>query len=145
MNKPVCKVFLSMLSVAALAGATPVQAHHAFAAEFDANKPVELRGVVTKARWVNPHSWLYVDVKNEDGSVTNWGFEFGAPNALQGRGLSKADLQVGSEVFIKGYRSKNGGAFAYSVFITLADGRSIQTGGAQDAPADETKKEGAAS
>jgi hypothetical protein len=128
----------TLLAAAALASAAPALAHHAFAAEFDANKPVELRGTVTKARWVNPHSWLYVDVKEGD-TVTNWGFEFGAPNALQNRGLVKADLQVGTEVTIKGYRSKNGGPFAYSVFITLPDGRSVQTGGAQDAPADPQK------
>jgi hypothetical protein len=125
--------FLLVLMVA-FVSVTPVHAHHAFAAEFDANQPVELKGTVTKARWVNPHSWLYVDVKDADGNITNWGFEFGAPNALQGRGLTKADLKVGAEVSIKGYRSKNGGPFAYSVFITLPDGRSIQTGGAQDAP-----------
>jgi hypothetical protein len=124
----------ALLCLSALAVTAPAYAHHAFAAEFDANQPVELSGNVTKVRWVNPHSWLYVDVKDENGNVTNWGFEFGAPNALQGRGLSKADLKVDTAVSIKGYRSKNGGPFAYSVFITLPDGRSVQTGGAQDAP-----------
>jgi hypothetical protein len=131
----------ALLCLSALAVAAPAHAHHAFAAEFDANQPVELKGVVTKVRWVNPHSWLYVDVKDENGNITNWGFEFGAPNALQGRGLTKADLKVETEVSIKAFRSKNGGPFAYSVFITLPDGRSIQTGGAQDAPA-ETPKAG---
>lgn len=136
MFKPVCKTLLvSLVAAGALGGAAPALAHHAFAAEFDANSPVEIKGTITKARWVNPHSWLYLDVKEADGSVTNWAFEFGAPNALQGRGLNKADLQVGGDVFIKGYRAKNGGAFGYSVFITLPDGRSVQTGGAQDAPA----------
>ncbi|MDR1461550.1 MAG: hypothetical protein LBI68_00135 [Azoarcus sp.] len=140
-SKPILS---SLLAAAALASAAPTLAHHAFAAEFDANQPIELRGTVTKVRWVNPHSWLYVDVKDTDGNVTNWGFEFGAPNALQNRGLTKADLQVDTEVSVKGYRAKNGGPFAYSVFITLADGRSIQTGGAQDAPADEAAKTSAA-
>lgn len=110
------------------------QAHHAFAAEFDADKPIELRGAVTKVKWVNPHSWLYFDVKGADGTVTNWGVEFGTPNALARKGLKKADLPVGTEVRVKGYRSKNGGAYGYSVTLTLPDGRSIQTGGAQDVP-----------
>jgi hypothetical protein len=109
-------------------------AHHAFAAEFDARQPIELQGTITKAKWVNPHSWLYFDVTGPDGKVTNWGVEFGAPNSLANKGLSKADLKVGQAVRIKGFRSKNGEAFGYSVYVTLADGRSFQTGGAQDAP-----------
>jgi len=145
MNDKIVKPLAALVAAAALASAAPAIAHHAFAAEFDANQPVELRGIVTKARWVNPHSWLYIDVKDASGEVTNWGFEFGSPNTLQNRGLQKADLKVGTEVFIKGYRSKNGGPFGYSVFITLPDGRSIQTGGAQDAPKDEPAQPGAAS
>jgi hypothetical protein len=109
-------------------------AHHAFAAEFDADKPIDIAGVVTKARWVNPHSWLYVDVKNPDGTVTNWGVEFGTPNALATRGLKKEDLLVGAPVRVTGYRAKNGGPFGYSVYVTLQDGRRFQTGGAQDSP-----------
>jgi hypothetical protein len=118
----------------ALSGTMPATAHHAFAAEYDADQPVEVSGAVTKAKWVNPHSRLFVDVKNADGTVTNWGFEFGAPNALEGKGLTKADLQPGAQVHIKGYRSKNGGPFGYSVTLILADGRSFQTGGAPDTP-----------
>ena len=95
----------------------------------------DLSGTVTKARWTNPHSWLYFDVKGPDGSVTNWGVEFGAPNNLEGNGLKKADLQAGAKVHIQGYRSKNGGPFGYSVTVTLEDGRTFKTGGAQDAPA----------
>jgi hypothetical protein len=117
-----------------LLGAPAVQAHHAFAAEFDAKQPIELQGVITKAKWVNPHSWLYLDVTGPDGKVTNWGVEFGAPNSLANKGLSKSDLKAGQPVHIKGYRSKNGEAFGYSVYVTLADGRTFQTGGAQDAP-----------
>jgi Family of unknown function (DUF6152) len=118
----------------ALAGSMPATAHHAFAAEYDADKPVEVNGTVTKAKWVNPHSRLFVDVKNTDGTVTNWGFEFGAPNALEEHGLTKGDLQPGAQVRIKGYRSKNGGPFGYSVTLILADGRTFKTGGAADAP-----------
>jgi hypothetical protein len=125
----------TLLSVAAGLALSPAQAHHAFAAEFDASQPIDLKGKITKAKWVNPHSWLYFDVPGADGKSTNWGVEFGAPNALANKGLSKADLKPGDEVHIKGYRSKNGEAFGYSVFVTLADGRTFQTGGAQDAPA----------
>lgn len=119
---------------AALLAGVPAKAHHAFAAEFDAKQPIELKGKVTKAKWVNPHSWLYFDVTGADGKVTNWGVEFGAPNALANKGLSKADIKPGDIVSVKGFRSKNGEAYGYSVYVTLADGRTFQTGGAQDAP-----------
>lgn len=124
---------LATLVLLAAAGA-PAHAHHAFAAEFDADQPIDLKGTVTKAKWVNPHSWLYFDVKNADGTVTNWGAEFGTPLALQQKGLTRTELQVGSEVRIKGYRAKNGGPLGYAVSVTLADGRSFFTGGAGDAP-----------
>lgn len=119
--------------------ASQAPAHHAFAAEFDADKPLELKGVVTKFRLVNPHSWLYLDVKEADGTITNWGVEFGTPNALAQRGLTKADLAPGTEVLVKGYRAKNGGPYGYAVSTTLADGRSFQTGGAQDSPGEKKK------
>jgi hypothetical protein len=110
-------------------------AHHAFAAEFDADQPIDLQGSVTKVKWVNPHSWLFFDVKDANGVVTNWAVEFGAPNQLAKIGLKKSDVAFGTEVHIKGYRSKNGGPYGYSVTVTFADGRTFQTGGAQDAPA----------
>jgi hypothetical protein len=110
------------------------QAHHAFSAEFDAQKPIELKGTITQARWVNPHSWIYVDVKNADGTLSNWGFEFGAPFSLKQKGLTKTTLPVGTEIKLKGYRSKNDANYAYSTSITLPDGTVFQTGGAQDAP-----------
>lgn len=126
---------LAVVAAAALLGsAATAIAHHAFAAEFDADRPLDLQGTVTKVKWVNPHSWLYFDVKEKDGSVTNWGVEFGTPNALAAKGLKKTDLLAGVPVHIKGYRAKNGGPFGYSVTLTLADGRTIQTGGAQDVP-----------
>jgi len=109
-------------------------AHHAFAAEFDSSQPFVIEGEITKIKWVNPHSWLYFDVKSTDGSIVSWGVEFGTPSLLLSRGLTKTDLAVGSVVRIKGYKSRNGGAFGYSSVLTLPDGRSIQTGGAQDVP-----------
>jgi hypothetical protein len=135
MSFPLTRSLFAALAASALLATTQTQAHHAFAAEFDADKPLDLQGVVTRTRWVNPHSWLYFDVKNADGTTTNWGVEFGTPNALAGRGLSKQDVQPGAEVRIRGYRAKNGGPFGYSVTLTLKDGRSFQTGGAQDGPA----------
>jgi Family of unknown function (DUF6152) len=127
--------FAAALSVLMLSAVPAVStAHHAFAAEFDADKPLDLKGTVTKLRWVNPHSWLYFDVKSADGTVTNWGVEFGTPNTLARKGLTKADVQPGAAIHIKGYRAKNGGPYGYSVTLTLQDGRSFQTGGAQDSP-----------
>lgn len=119
--------------------AVPAVAHHAFSAEFDAQKPFELKGTVTKGKWVNPHSWVYVDVKSADGSITNWGFEFGSPFALKQKGLTKATLPVGTEITVKGYLAKDGQTFGYSTSITLPDGKVFQTGGAQDAPAIATR------
>ncbi|HEY3301111.1 MAG TPA: DUF6152 family protein [Methylophilaceae bacterium] len=116
------------------AGAAPAIAHHAFSAEFDAKQPIEIKGVVTKLELVNPHSWLYLDVKNPDGTVSNWGFEFGAPFSLKEKGVNKTTLAAGTPITINGYRSKSGKDFGYAVTTTLADGRSFQTGGAQDAP-----------
>jgi hypothetical protein len=112
-----------------------VQAHHAFAAEYDGDKPMDLSGVVTKARWVNPHSWLYFDVKGPDGAVTNWGVELAAPNALSSKGLEKTDLAPGAAIRVKGFLTKNGGAFGYAVSITLANGKTFETGGAPNTTA----------
>jgi hypothetical protein len=103
-------------------------AHHAFAAEYDADKPFEFTGTLTKVEWVNPHSWIYVDVKSPDGTVTNWQFEFGAPNALIRRGLHKTDLPIGGEVHVKGYLAKSGQPVGNATSVTLPDGRNLYTG-----------------
>ena len=134
LNPVVAAALPIIASLGLLVGAVPALAHHAFAAEYDGDKPIDLTGVVTKARWVNPHSWLYFDVKGSDGTVTNWGVEMGAPNALAGKGLLKTDLQPGAAIHVTGYRAKNGGPYGYAVAVTLPDGRTFQTGGAQDVP-----------
>lgn len=133
------KTILSVLAAGSLlVGSSQVSAHHAFAAEFDADKPLDLKGKVTKIKWVNPHSWLYFDVTDAKGAVTNWGVEFGAPNQLAKIGLQKTDVAPGTEVHIRGFLAKNGGPYGYSVIVTLPDGREFQTGGAQDAPPGRT-------
>jgi Family of unknown function (DUF6152) len=125
----------ALLTLAGLLSTHGAWAHHSFSSEFDSEKPLEVKGVVTKARLVNPHSWLYFDVKNADGTITNWGVELAAPAALLSKGITKEDLKPGVEVQVKGFRAKNGGPFGYAVTTTLPDGRKIQTGGAQDNPA----------
>lgn len=134
--KPLALVTTMMVMAVSSSGAF---AHHAFSAEFDANQPIELTGVVTKLELVNPHSWLYFDVKKADGKVENWGFEFGAPFSLKQKGLTKSSLPIGTQVTLKGFRAKNGLNFGYAVTATLADGRIFTTGGAPDAPANQQK------
>src|SRR5688572_18692601 len=90
------------------AGAIAPAAHHAFAAEFDREQPVELKGKVTRLQWTNPHSWLYVDVVENGGATTNWALEFGAPYSLLRMGLRRTDFPIGTEVVVKGFRAKNG-------------------------------------
>ena len=115
--------------------AAPVWAHHAFAAEFDASKPIKFKGTVTKMEWTNPHVWIYLDVKADDGKVTNWAIEFGAPNALLRRGLRKSDFPTGVELVVKGYRAKNGTPTINGTTVKLPDGRNLFTGSSGgDAP-----------
>ena len=121
------------LAVTAIASG-PSAAHHSFSTEFDSSKPMVIEGTVTKARLVNPHSWIYVDVKNSDGSVTNWGLEFSTPLALKQHGISREDVAFGTKLRLAGFRAKNGGPFGYAAAVVFPDGREVKTGGAPDAP-----------
>ena len=122
--------FCIAIAVGSLLLATvPATAHHAFAAEFDVDKPVKVRGTITKVEWVNPHAWLYVDVKGADGAVVNWHFELGPPNALIRLGWKKDSIPTGLEVEITGYRAKSGEAVANGRSIKLPDGRELFSGG----------------
>ena len=123
----------ALLAAVALGLAAPVAAHHAFSAEFDSQKPVELRGVITRIQWTNPHSWIFVEVKDASGTVTPWAVEFGAPYSLMQKGLRRTDFPIGVEVTVKGYRAKSGKAVANASSVQLPDGRDFYTG-AQDSP-----------
>ena len=112
-----------------IVGATPLLAHHAFAAEYDARQFITLKGSLTTVDWINPHAWLHVDAKDENGKVVNWSVEFGSPNALLRRGLRKTDFPAGTEVVIEGYRAKNGTATLNGRSVKLPDGRNLFTGG----------------
>jgi len=112
-----------------LLAAAPIAAHHAFAAEFDVNQPVKVHGTVTKVEFVNPHAWIYVDVKGPDGKVVNWHFELGPPNALFRLGWKKDAIPNGTEVDISGFRAKSGETVANGRSITLPDGRELFSGG----------------
>ena len=103
----------------------PLLSHHAFSSEFDANKPVKLKGTVSRIEWINPHTWIHVDVKETDGKSTKWMVEGGSPNALIRRGVTSQLLKVGMEVMVDGYQAKDGSSRANGRDITLADGRKL--------------------
>jgi hypothetical protein len=134
------KMFVTVLGVGVVMAGGAAQAHHAFTAEFDANQPIVLKGTVSKAEWVNPHSWVYLDVKDETGKTTTWAIECGAPNALLRRGWNKNSLPVGSEIVVDGYRAKNGWSTANAKDITFPDGKKLFVGSSGTGAPYEEKK-----
>ena len=119
---------ISGVGLVSLLAAGTVWAHHAFSAEFDAKKPVKLRGVVTKMEWVNPHSWIHLDVKGADGKTENWMIEAGPPGALVRRGWSKQSIPPGIEILVEGYQAKDGTHKANGRDVTLPDGKRLFVG-----------------
>ena len=122
-----------MLSIGlAVAGvlmlARPLRAHHAFAAEFDAKKPIKLRGTVTKMEWINPHTWIHIDVKGPNGKVQQWMIEGGPPNALYRRGFTRDSLPLGIEIVVEGFRAKDGSMRGNGRDLTFPDGRKLFLG-----------------
>lgn len=108
--------------------ASALSAHHSFAAEFDSNQPVQLKGTVVKVEWINPHTWIHLDVKKSDGSMERWMIEGGTPNTLLRRGLTKNSLPEGTELVVDGYKAKNGSNRANGRDLTFTDGRKLFMG-----------------
>jgi len=106
--------------------------HHSFAAEFDSSKPVELRGTVTRLEWTNPHAWIFVDVKDGNGKVTNWGCELGSPNTLLRNGWTRESLKAGDSVVITGSRAKDGSNIANARTVRFADGKRVFSAGSSE-------------
>ena len=127
--------------VGMLISALPLLGHHAFTAEFDAKKPLKLRGTVQKVELINPHSWIHIDVKNSDGTTTRWMIEGGTPNTLLRRGITKNSLPIGTEILVDGYQAKDGSNRANGRDLTLTDGKKIFLGssGPEGPPPDAVK------
>jgi hypothetical protein len=119
----------AVVAVGLLAGAMPLTAHHAFSAAFDENRPINLTGVVTKVELINPHSWIWLDVKDKDGKVVNWGIEGGPPSNLFRNGITKTSLPVGTQIKLFGYQARSGESKGVGVFVEYLDGRKVFMGG----------------
>ncbi|MBZ5610348.1 MAG: hypothetical protein LAP38_18960 [Acidobacteriia bacterium] len=131
---------LAFLAAGLLASAAFAWAHHAFAAEFDINRPIKLRGTVVKMDWINPHSWIHIDVKGADGKVVTWMIEGGSPNVLLRLGFTKDALPAGSEIVMDGFQAKDGSNRGVGKVLTFADGRKLFLGGSAPGANGESDK-----
>jgi hypothetical protein len=135
------KLFRVIAGAAVLvATAAPLIAHHSFAAEFDVNQPVKIKGMVVKMEWINPHSWIYIDVTDPDGKVEHWKVEGGAPNALIRRGWTKNSLPPGIEIIVEGFQAKDGANRANGRDITFPDGKKLFVGSTGTGAPDEKRE-----
>jgi hypothetical protein len=137
MKRTIFSISIAALGLVFAAG--PLAAHHAFTAEFDAQQPVTLHGIVTKVEWTNPHAWINLDVKGEDGQVVAWRVEAGAPNALLRRGFTKNYLPPGSEIVVQGFRAKDGSNRANGSNVTTPDGKKLFLGSSGTGSPDDKK------
>ena len=126
------KIHLSILAAGLALSAVPAFAHHSFAAEFDSNQTVTLKGAVTKVEWLNPHVWVYVDVKDESGKIAHWQCEGGAPNGLTRQGWGKSSLKEGDEIIVEGFRAKDATNTCSARSVKLPDGRRVFAGSPDD-------------
>ncbi|MEP6961055.1 MAG: DUF6152 family protein [Acidobacteriota bacterium] len=135
-------IAVGMVVAGMLTGVGTALAHHSFSAEFDSKKPIKLTGIVTKVEWTNPHVWIYLNVKDEAGKVTNWGGELGPPHGLQGGGWRRETLKIGDQIVVDGYLAKNGTTRLNARTITLAGtgGRPGQTLDAASSRGQEKEK-----
>ena len=126
--------FALSVTVGLALAVAPMLAHHSFAAEFDGSKPVDLVGTVTKVDWVNPHSWIYIDVKSDDGTVANWGLETGPPNVLYRGGWRRDTVKPGDAITVHGFVAKDGSHTLAARQITTPDGRKLFAGSPDNGP-----------
>ena len=118
---------------------TPVLAHHSLVAEYDPKQPVKITGVVTKVEWTNPHIWFFVDVKDDQGKVINWGFSGGPPGVMQRRGISRTSLKIGDMVVVEGFRARDGSNHASGGSVTFPDGRRVFTASAEQSELEKAR------
>jgi hypothetical protein len=135
-------LFTALITVGLVLSTASAYAHHSFSSEFDQNQPITLEGTLTKLDWVNPHGFIYIDVKGSDGKVVNWAVETGAPNALLRRGVRKSDFIIGSQIKVQGFRAKSGLPVANGRTVKLSDGRDLFAGSSgTGAPRDKADPE----